>query len=256
MSYEYFIMLILIVVSMLLFMFIEAFRNRVRETTVHFSSYPQQLDPLHIFFISDIHKRKVSDKIIAKVRKKADFVIIGGDLLEKGVELEKVGKNIDKLNQIAPIYFVWGNNDYEVDRQNLQKLFQDKGVTEIVNSSIVIRENEFGKVTLIGVDDASLRKADLNKAYRDVEEQSFNILISHDPRLIRKLTDQTSVDLMLSGHTHGGQIRIFGLGLYPKGKLDTFHNTTQLVSNGYGTTAIPFRLGAPAETHLLSIKRS
>ncbi|MFP3472451.1 hypothetical protein R0J90_20570, partial [Micrococcus sp. SIMBA_144] len=66
---------------------------------------------------------------------------------------------------------------------------------------------------------------------------------------------EDGIDLMISGHTHGGQIRLFGWGLYKKGRLENLPETTLLVSNGYGTTAIPLRLGAPAETHLLILDK-
>ena len=68
-----------------------------------------------MFFISDIHRRIVSESIIEEVSGKVDVVIIGGDLLEKGVPMERVKENIKKLKKLGPILFVWGNNDYEVD---------------------------------------------------------------------------------------------------------------------------------------------
>ena len=58
---------------------------------------------------------------------------------------------------------------------------------------------------------------------------------------------------MLAGHTHGGQIRIGKLGLLEKGSFHTNSNQAKLISNGYGTSTVPLRLGAPAECHVITI---
>ena len=62
------------------------------------------------------------------------------------------------------------------------------------------------------------------------------------------------LSLLLSGHTHGGQIHLFGFSPYEKGRLKKENDLTVLISNGYGTTGVPLRLGAKAETHLISIE--
>ncbi|NQD65185.1 metallophosphoesterase [Bacillus haikouensis] len=239
--------------ALLLIMFNEAHKNKVKTHLFTFSHFPKGVT-LTIFFISDIHKRKLSPEIIEQVRKKADIVVIGGDLTEKAVPLSRVGENLEKLSVIGSVYFIWGNNDYEVDTGELKKLFVKKGVHEIVNDSVSL-ELDGLVVNLIGVDDASTQRAVLPQALSKADPFGFNILLSHDPRLVKQVRAEDGIDLMLSGHTHGGQIRIFGWGLYKKGKVEELPQTTILVSNGYGTTAIPLRLGAPAETHLVTLKR-
>jgi uncharacterized protein len=240
-------------VALLLFMFYEARRNDVKTHLFRFSHFPEGVT-LTIFFISDIHKRRLAPEIIEQVRKKADIVVIGGDLTEKAVPMSKVEENLEKLLEIGSVYFIWGNNDYEVNTEELRKLFAKKGVQEIVNDSISL-ELDGGVLNLIGVDDASTQRAVLPKALSKADPSGFNILLSHDPRLVKQVREEDGIDLMLSGHTHGGQIRILGWGLYKKGKVEELPQTTLLVSNGYGTTTIPLRLGAPPETHLVTIKR-
>jgi uncharacterized protein len=239
--------------SLLLFMFYEARRNEVKTHLFTFSHFPIGVT-LTIFFISDIHKRTLSPEMIEQVRKKADIVVIGGDLMEKAVPLSKVEENLEKLSVIGSVYFIWGNNDHEVNTYDLKKLFAKKGVREIVNDSVRL-ELDGEAVNLIGVDDASTQRAVLPEALSKVDPSGFNILLSHDPRLVKQVRTEDGIDLMLSGHTHGGQIRILGWGLYKKGRVEQLPQTTLLVSNGYGTTAIPLRLGAPAETHLITLKR-
>ncbi|WP_064091002.1 metallophosphoesterase [Rossellomorea aquimaris] len=234
---------------LLLFMFYEAHRNVVKIENVKLPAFPKKSPPLSIFFISDIHKRKVSDKIIDKVKVKANMVIIGGDLLEKGVSWSKIEENLDKLLSIGTVYFIWGNNDYEVNGAKLKEMFTKKGVIEIINDSIQLPNS----INLIGVDDASLKRADFARAIKEVNPKDFNILISHDPRLVNQVRIEHGIDITMSGHTHGGQIRLFGWGLYKKGSIEKLPQTVLLVSNGYGTTALPLRLGARAETHLITL---
>jgi uncharacterized protein len=239
--------------ALLLFMLYEAHRNEIKTHLFTFPRFPQDVT-LTIFFISDIHKRKLDSHLIEQVRKKADIVVIGGDLTEKAVPLSKVEENLEKLAAIGSVYFIWGNNDYEVNTGELRKLLKKKGVQEIVNESVSLQLD--GEViNLIGVDDASTQRAVLPEALSKTDPSGFNILLSHDPRLVKQVRKEDGIDLMLSGHTHGGQIRILGWGLYKKGRVEELPQTTLLVSNGYGTTALPLRLGAPSETHLLTIKR-
>jgi uncharacterized protein len=118
----------------------------------------------------------------------------------------------------------------------------------------LLEGDENYSLAMIGVEDLSLGRADVEKAFRQVPENSFRILLAHNPDTIKKLEKTHKVSLMLSGHTHGGQIRILGFGMYQKGSISTIADTIVLVSNGYGTTALPLRLGAPPETHLITVK--
>jgi uncharacterized protein len=238
---------------LLLFMYYEAHRNEVKTHLFTFRDFPGDTE-MTIFFISDIHKRKLDTNLIDEIRNKADFAVIGGDLTEKAVPFSRVEENLDKLAAIGSVYFIWGNNDYEVNIDELRKLFKKKGVKEIVNDSVTFTTG-VGVVNLIGVDDASTQRALLPEALVKTEPSEFNILLSHDPRLVRQVRKEDGINLMLSGHTHGGQIRILGWGLYKKGRTEELPQTTLLVSNGFGTTALPLRLGAPAEAHLITIKR-
>ncbi|MGX1263924.1 putative MPP superfamily phosphohydrolase [Rossellomorea marisflavi] len=241
--------LLIVGVALILYMVKEAFADRVGELTFRFPSYPADAPPLKMFFLSDIHKRRITENIIHAVEDKADVVVIVGDLTEGGVPLARVEKNLDSLSSIGPIFFVWGNNDYEVDPAMLKALFQKKGVREIVNDTA-----GYGAVTFIGVDDGTLERADLPRAMRGIDPDSCNILLSHDPSLSTDLTSTDGVDLMLSGHTHGGQIRLFGWGLYPKSGVDLLQAVTRVTSAGYGTSLLPLRLGAKAETHIITIE--
>jgi predicted MPP superfamily phosphohydrolase len=242
------------IICFVFYMWIEAHRNRIVRHHLSFSSFPKSFRRFHLFFISDIHRRHISPKLIEQLKGEVDLVVVGGDLTEKGVPFSRVEQNIHLLKQLGPVYFVWGNNDYEVDFHELDALLLQCGVKILDNTAVTFESETGEKVSLIGVDDLNKQRARLDLALLDAEEDSFRILVSHDPRIVRKLKKEHRIALVLSGHTHGGQIRFWKFGLYEKGGVKEMNGTKVLVSNGYGTTALPLRFGAPAEAHLLSLR--
>jgi predicted MPP superfamily phosphohydrolase len=230
--------------------------EQVIEHTFEFENFPSN-ETIVIFFISDIHRRVISEEIIRKVKGKADFVLIGGDLAERKVPLNRVRDNLAKLKSVGPVYFVWGNNDYELDRHELDALFLQMNIHELLDTSVLFETNDGGKIRLLGIDffDEEEQTGRLDLAMEEVEEDSFKILASHTPEIEKEIKKTDGIDLMLSGHTHGGQIRIFGMGKYKLGGISKKEDMTILTSNGYGTSLLPLRLVAKPETHLIRLKK-
>ena len=249
------ILVVLFIVGgcLLVYMLHEAFLNNVIEHELSFSDFPKSLGRVSVFFISDVHRRKISDKIINSVKGKADIVVIGGDLTEKGVTFERVKANLMKLKQIGPVYFVWGNNDYEVDYHKLDAILLELGIKVLDNTAVTFESDQGEKLSLLGVDDLNQERDRLDLALIYAEEKSFKILASHYTDITDKILSKHEIRLVLSGHTHGGQIHILGYSPKKRGELKRLDNTILLISNGYGTTTIPLRLGAPAECHLITL---
>jgi uncharacterized protein len=254
MDFIYFILGMLLIGSfLLLYMYRQAFADRVLEQEIQLKGFPESFGSVKIFFISDIHKRVIHDSIINEVKGRADLVIVGGDLAEKGVPLERVSANIEKLKLVAPVFFVWGNNDYEFNSHELDSLLYHMGVKVLDNTAVKFESGAGDVLHILGIDDLSLGKSRLDLAMGDADEEGFRILVSHNPAIANILKPDYKISLVLSGHTHGGQIRIFGFGPYELGGIKKKNGATVLTSNGYGTTGIPLRLGARAETHLITL---
>lgn len=247
------IVLIILLVTVLSCMWIEAHQNVVYRNEFVLDNLPEAFDGTSLFFISDIHRRIVPDEIIREVKDQAEFVILCGDLMEKGVPFKKVGENIDKLSEIGPIFFVWGNNDYEDDFHKLDALLREKSVVVLDNTAVRL-EAAGQEIALLGVDDCGLERDRLDLALKD-SLVGFRLLISHNPMIKYQIRPEMGISLVLSGHTHGGQIRLFGWGPREKGGVKEFPGFTLFISNGFGTTSIPLRLGAPAQVHLIKLKR-
>ncbi|KHE67158.1 hypothetical protein LD39_18965, partial [Halobacillus sp. BBL2006] len=86
----------------------------------------------------------------------------------------------------------------------------------------------------------------------------YQILCVHDPYVYKQMNtvDQKRFDLVLAGHTHGGQIRFLGVGPYTRGGWFSNDGIPFLISEGYGTSLMPLRLGTKAECHLITIRKS
>lgn len=235
-----------------LLMMKKAFEINVRHQELELKNYHSN-KPLNVFFISDIHRRKITSRLLNKVDSNIQAVIIGGDLAERGVPLSRIEENINALAKIGKIYYVWGNNDREVGAHHIRRYIQNVGGIILENEAICINNSQ-QPVWIIGLDDVSSGRADIKKSFANVPEHNPTIFVSHTPFVFEKVMNQFQSDVLLAGHTHGGQIRLGKWGYYQKGSLVNGENEVTLISNGYGTTLVPLRLGAPAECHILSIK--
>lgn len=224
----------------------EAHRNRVLTHEVEATG---EGNPFTIFFISDTHNRRINEKMLAPYKGKVDAVIIGGDFVDGRTSVEKMKHNMRVLTQLAPTYFIWGNNDREVNAQLFTSLLEQFHITTVLNDSVVLRD----KLRLCGIDFNGTTTM-IEQAVKKCEADEQVIFVSHDPYRFNKVTKFVEPLLFLAGHLHGGQIRIGRFGMFQKGSFVKQFNTYQLISNGYGTTLLPFRLGAKAEAHLVHIR--
>lgn len=233
--------------GLLLFMLRNAFRTNLKRGTIRLKS-DARFDPFELMFISDIHRRKLPGTLIDFP---VDVIIVGGDLVEGGVPLDRVERNLALLSRHAPVYFVWGNNDREIDEEKLYRLFKRYGITVLEDESVALMGNP--QLKLVGLDYFAYQKNGMEKAFAEVDETDTVIFATHTPFVFDKVKSKYRMDFGLAGHTHGGQIRFGSFGIYKKGRLMEDAGAIQLISNGFGTTKLPLRLGAEAEYHLFTV---
>lgn len=234
--------------GLIAYMVKEAFENNI---VLHEVSLRGKQEKYTIFFISDIHTRSISEKMIRSIKEPIDAVIIGGDLADRRTSISTIYRNLQQLKSLAPVYFVWGNNDREVGEERLREMFQETGVF-IVENDAVLLPNMANRCWLSAVDDVSSRKARPEKAFEKCLPQDAVIFVSHNPELFSKLKNNRA-DVLLGGHFHGGQIRFGPFGIYPKGSFTEKEGKYTLISNGYGTTMVPLRFGARPECHIIHL---
>jgi hypothetical protein len=222
--------------------------------------------PLNIVQISDVHigqslGKEFFDEIVRRINKlQADIVVITGDLVD--LHVSKIGNKLDSLKDIRSkygVYFVTGNHEYFHGVEGICEYLKSLHVRVLDNENVVIDE----KINLIGVNDLTGKRMgimppNLKKAMMHIRKDLPCILLAHQPKFIKEVKNQP-IDLVLSGHTHAGQIFPFGLlvlldqpylyGLYKHSK-----DTQIYVSSGAGYWGPPVRVMAASEIVKLHLK--
>ncbi len=223
-------------------------------------------DNFKIIQLSDVHigniiKRDFLEKIVNRVNAQApDLIVITGDLVD--YEIDKIKLDLEPLKNLKSkygTYFILGNHEYFHNPLEIITYIKKLGIKVLINESVTISES----FNLIGITDrigkrVGILEPDIKKAFSQIDETLPSILLSHQPKMIEEL-GEFKPDLVLSGHTHGGQIFPFGLlVLLDQPYLSGLHNFNKFsqiyVSRGTGFWGPPIRVLAPSEITLLNLK--
>jgi len=196
---------------------IEPCRIRVSRQTIEIDRLPSSLNGFTICHLSDLHIARVgrAERILKSILSgmQADMCVISGDMLAHSAGIEGLRWALEKFRPRYGIFGVVGNGEYDPGMPSVDSLahgLEESGVHVLLNEAKAI-EIENAKLNLIGVDDPFTGHDDLAKAMRDAGE-GVRVLLAHSPDIVRKL-DGYDIDLILTGHTHGGQIRLPLLGV-------------------------------------------
>jgi predicted MPP superfamily phosphohydrolase len=241
----------------------------VRRIEVTLPHLPPEMDGFTILHLSDLHLDLVHGRkwMKAVVRKanglQADLMAITGDLAEGTVA--QFGHDADPIRELrAPqgVFFVTGNHEYFHDLQGWLAYLRNRGVRVLRNQRVEI-VGRGGSFHLAGVDDhdgarlAPGHGPDLEKVFEGLEEGSPLVLLAHQPRIVREIP-RDRVGLVLSGHTHGGQIWPFSYLVYLQQPfvrgLAEERGIQLYISSGTGFWGPPMRLGTTAEMALITLR--
>lgn len=274
------ILFTLIIAFMAIFLYLQ--NNRIGLTRLDVSSgkLPGNFDGFRIVQLSDLHSKTFgrSQERLANIIRAAepDMIVITGDLIDgRHYDRNASLALVKKAAEIAPVYYVTGNHEW------WSRKFQEieNGVKE--TGAIVLR-NETGKITIRGqeiyltglddpesqgskVDEAAYIESKLHATIPRLPGESFKILLSHRPESFY-LYSGYGIDLVFSGHAHGGQFRlpfIGGLyspdqGYFPKFTSGIYRDadTAMVVSRGLGNSVIPQRLFNRPEVIVVTLHTS
>lgn len=227
------------------------------------------LDGLKIAFVSDIHagsymnQRDLIELFTRVAEQDPDLVLLGGDLINtRECEIHMFREALAVLAPPFGIFAVPGNHDHfwGTDLGQWTPVLEEYGVT-VLNNRGVRLDRDGSEFWLAGVDDLTEGEPILGDALAGSRPDEPIILMSHHPDFFFEAA-AVHVDLVLSGHTHGGQIRPFGrtpilhshFG-YLGGKYEEVESMLY-VSRGAGLTLLPIRIGAPAEVPILTLRTS
>lgn len=237
---------------------------------------PSEFDGFKIAHISDLHNQQWGEKLIEKIEiEKPDIIAITGDLVDsRNTDFDIALEFIQEAKKIAPIYYVTGNHEARLENYNILKERLEKAGVNMMDDESLVIENGKSKIQILGIQDPDfVERMDIGdiqedivrtKASEMINKDYFNLVLIHRPEHFQQYVEVGS-DLILTGHAHGGQVRIPFLGglvapnqgffpEYSEG-LYSEKDTDMVVSRGLGNSIIPVRVNNMPELVIVELKR-
>src|SRR5690625_1717945 len=237
---------------------------------------PEEFDQFKIAHISDLHSKNWGVTLVDLIQKEEpDIIVITGDLIDSNNQDVNIALEfVNQIREFATIYFVSGNHEAWSDLYfELEEKLTELGVTILDNDRVVLTKDG-EQILLAGLQDpAFYSESNLLSEQNNIVESnlqelindfdSFKLLLSHRPELF-DMYIQNEIDLVLSGHAHGGQIRIpliGGLVAPDQGFFPTYtegiykeNKTNMIVSRGLGNSIFPVRVNNRPELVIITLE--
>jgi predicted MPP superfamily phosphohydrolase len=242
--------------------FVHPFRPRLNHQFIQLPRAHRNLDGLTIAFATDLHvgphfsAEDLEPSIRMLERVQADIVLFGGDYISESPRyLDKVQAPLTRMAATARLgaWGMLGNHDIANIRSRVMEMIEPTGIRVLTNESVRIQTDR-GDLWVAGIDDVLLGQSDLTAAFVDVPADAPCIAMWHEPDFAEQ-AEPFGPFLLLSGHTHGGQVRLPIIGPIAAPKLGKRYVTgrfalgdmTLFVSNGIGMYRPPVRFNCPPE---------
>ena len=249
--------------------FIEPYYYRIAEQDVFIRDLPQAFENFRITQITDVHHSRIVglDELQRVVNlaqsTKPDLIALTGDYTTTYRRfIEPCAEALGGLNAPEGVWAVLGNHDHYTDRELTTRALERNHIPVLNNANTRLRRGS-ETLQLAGIDDWSWARADWDRAFYGINKNLPTVLLSHQPAVLDLMQTQR-VSLILSGHTHGGQVTLpfvgaparlatkdlkYAHGLFRRG------DTQLYVSSGTGVIGLPVRLGARPEIAVLRLRR-
>jgi predicted MPP superfamily phosphohydrolase len=244
----------------------EPYRLTIEHQQIHLQRLPPELDGFRVVHLSDIHhspftsRQQIERAVATATRLQPDIIALTGDYISKEREYAApCAELLGRLRARHGVFAVLGNHDHWTDAALITDLFRAEGITVLVNQGMRFEKNG-ASFWLAGVDDTMVGLEDLPLALAGSCEEEMKLVLAHNPIILRRAA-RAGVDLVLSGHTHGGQVslrpeksasgrprRRLLKGLARQGDTQIY------VTRGLGTVVLPVRFGCPPEVSLLELR--
>jgi predicted MPP superfamily phosphohydrolase len=234
------------------------------------ASLPKEMVGFRIAQLSDLHAGPfISERQMVKIvteanRLSPDLIVVTGDIIHSSKDyIPPCMRALSGLRANHGIFACMGNHEYWVDPDTIRRAVEAIGIKMLINEGRILGIGE-SRLNLSGIDDLRHGVPDLRAALEGLDPAAPTLLLSHRPEAFPAAA-RHGVDLTLSGHYHGGQVKVkaFGIPLTPVRLLTKYVEgpfrigTSRLyVSRGLGTTGTPVRLGSRPELTLIRLVRA
>ena len=251
---------------------IEPTRLETKRLSLAMPDLPQGFDGLRIAQISDLHlhgRTRVCSQIVDAVQAEHPHIlVITGDLVDRPGKADVCAAFVSELCQASstPVFIVRGNWDHRAfpTRRSIElwdAKLREAGAHVLVNGSVRLHRRG-DSIWLAGTDDPYFGHADLDATFEGVPQSGFAVVLTHAPEDFEELADLPQAQLVLAGHTHGGQVRLPIVGAlrvpsrygtrYARG-LFRIRDTLFYVNAGIGMSHIPVRFMCRPELTLITL---
>ncbi|MFC4410890.1 metallophosphoesterase [Chungangia koreensis] len=259
------LLLIAMIVVIAIFLYANNHWLQTTEYTIESPKIPKSFDGFRIVQLSDLHDSlfgEGQEKLVRKVEKlKPDAVFITGDLIDSNrYNLEQSMVLVEKLVHFTDVYYVTGNHEVATRKVDEIKAAVQSAGAHVLSDESVKLTKDGESVALIGIDDPLMRSISedpefvqeaIEEAVKNVPKDEYKILLSHRPEFFDTYV-QMGLDITFSGHAHGGQVRIPGVGglnapgqgwfpEYTSGRHIS-GNYSMIISRGLGNSIIQYRV--------------
>ena len=289
-NYKYVkIIVICCLIGFIVMLFLYWQNNGITTTTYNYenSKLPVSFNGFTIVQVSDLHNKNFKGTLTQKIiEAHPDIIVITGDLIDsRRTSIPDAMVLIESLKDVAPIYYVSGNHEQRSPAFDALKQALSKQGVQLMDGKYTRLEKSGESIGLLGIADPQSRLSEYYDAYKNDSEYvlktvesifqvntirtDFNILLSHRPELAKAYT-QSQMDLVFTGHAHGGQVRLPFLGgivapnqgFFPKWTegIHPFngsgnHITSMIVSRGLGNSIVPIRIFNHPELVVVKLHR-
>lgn len=242
----------------------EANTLQIEEVTISLERLPRKLDNFRLVHLSDFHHSPFTDiehienAVEAANSLAPDLIVLTGDYVSHETEyIGPVAEALGRLESRFGSYACLGNHDHWTDAEAVTERLEAYGISVLVNSGFRFTADGVS-FWLCGVDDHMVKRTDLRAALHGSYPDEMKMLLAHNPVILRQAA-RLGVDVMFSGHTHGGQVKI-----REKEKKILAHrrltsglhrrkDTQIYITRGIGTVVLPVRYQCPPEVSVIQL---
>ena len=242
--------------------------GRIKRYTFAEECVPEEFDGWKFAFISDLHypslfTPKRLGKLVRKLQKETpNALLLGGDYVTDSDSIDALFNSLSAVKTSLGTYAVLGNHDRR-NEQQIRRAMSENGIELLDGVTRYMIFDDGGELNVAGVYDSFANDTLFAQYMERIDDSEFVILLSHNPDFIER--HSIDADLAFAGHTHGGQVSLFGLYTpvkntrygrrFLRGRNKATNGTTVITTNGVGTSRRKVRFCVPSEIVIVTLKK-